>query len=54
MGNLMAFIGEFLSYIIVFVIFIATMIIAGNIGVKMRKSKDAKTAATATASETAE
>lgn len=43
---MISFVNEFLSYVLVFVVFVAVMIAAGVIGVKVRKNKDAKTAAT--------
>ena len=39
---MIAFINEFLSYILVFVIFVSVMITAGVIGVNIRKKQDAK------------
>ena len=45
MGNLILFLNAFLSYLFVFVLIIAVVIVACIIGVKWRKSKDAKAAA---------
>lgn len=42
MNNLILFFNEFISYILVFAIFIVTMIVAGTIGIKARKSKNEK------------
>lgn len=42
MNNLILFINSFLSYLLLFVIMIGLVVIACVIGVKMRKSKDAK------------
>ena len=42
MSNLILFLNSFLSYLLVFVIIIALVIIACVIGVKWRKSKDMK------------
>ena len=47
MNNLIAFVNEFLSYLLVFVVFVVAMLIAGKIGTTMRKSKNEKEAATA-------
>lgn len=47
MNNLILFINSFLSYLLLFVIMIGLVVIACIIGVKMRKSKDAKLAAEA-------
>ena len=44
MSNLILFLNSFLSYLLVFVIIVALVIIACVIGVKWRKSKDLKTA----------
>ena len=46
MNNLVLFVNEFLSYALVFVIFVAGMIAAGVIGVSVRKKKNAKAAET--------
>lgn len=57
MTNLVLFINAFLSYLLLFVLIIALVIVACIIGVKWRKSKDAKAAANAAAAvgvETAE
>ena len=42
MSNLILFLNSFLSYLLVFVIIVALVIIACVIGVKWRKSKDMK------------
>ena len=47
MTNLILFINAFLSYLLLFVLIIALVIVACIIGVKWRKSKDAKNAANA-------
>lgn len=44
MQNLILFLNAFLSYLLVFVLIVALVIVACVIGVKWRKSKDAKTA----------
>lgn len=41
---MIAFINEFLSYVLIFVIFVITMFVAGFVGIKIRKSQDAKKA----------
>ena len=53
MTNLILFLNSFLSYLLLFVLIIALVIVACIIGVKWRKSKDAKTAVN-TGAETAE
>lgn len=45
MTNLILFVNAFLSYLLLFVLIIAVVVVACIIGVKWRKSKDAKTAA---------
>ncbi|MDE7246755.1 MAG: hypothetical protein K2N43_02595 [Lachnospiraceae bacterium] len=47
MANLILFVNAFLSYLLCFVLIIALVIVACVIGVKWRKSKDAKAAAVA-------
>lgn len=47
MTNLILFLNSFLSYLILFVLIIVVVVVACIIGVKWRKSKDAKTAAEA-------
>lgn len=42
MNNLILFLNSFLSYLLLFVIMIALVVVACIIGVKMRKSKDAR------------
>lgn len=49
MTNLILFLNSFLSYLLLFVLIIALVIIACVIGVKWRKSKDAKEALNAEA-----
>ena len=44
MTNLILFLNSFLSYLLVAVIIVALVVIACIIGVKWRKSKDAKAA----------
>lgn len=44
MTNLILFVNAFLSYLLIFVLIIALVIVACIIGVKWRKSKDAKAA----------
>lgn len=46
MENLILFLNSFLSYLLVFVIAIAVIIVAIIIGTKLRKNKDAKIATT--------
>lgn len=45
MTNLILFLNAFLSYLLVFVLIVALVVVACIIGVKWRKSKDAKAAA---------
>lgn len=47
MTNLIYFVNAFLSYLLLFALIIVLVIIACIIGVKWRKSKDAKTASNA-------
>lgn len=47
MSNLILFVNAFLSYLLLFVLIIAVVAVACIIGVKWRKSKDAKNAAAA-------
>lgn len=49
MTNLILFLNSFLSYLLVAVIIVALVVIACFIGVKWRKSKDAKAALSADA-----
>ncbi len=42
MNNLILFLNSFLSYLLLFVIMVALVVIACVIGVKLRKSKDAR------------
>ena len=44
MTNLILFVNAFLSYLLVFVFIVAVVVVACVIGVKWRKSKDAKAA----------
>lgn len=44
MTNLILFLNAFLSYLLIFVLIVALVIAACIIGVKWRKSKDAKNA----------
>lgn len=49
MTNLILFVNAFLSYLLIFVLIIALVIVACIIGIKWRKSKDAKAALNADA-----
>ncbi|MBD5466461.1 MAG: hypothetical protein HDR22_11755 [Lachnospiraceae bacterium] len=51
MNNLILFLNSFLSYLLLFVIMIALVVIACIIGVKMRKSKDVRLQAEAVLEE---
>lgn len=53
MTNLILFINSFLSYLLLFALIVALVIVACVIGVKWRKSKDAK-AASETQADTAD
>lgn len=44
MTNLILFVNAFLSYLLIFALIVALVIVACIIGVKWRKSKDAKAA----------
>ena len=44
MANLIAFINSFLSYLLLFGVCVAAVIIVCLIGVRLRRNKDAKTA----------
>lgn len=44
MANLNAFLGYFLSYLILFAVFVVLAVIACIVGVKWRKAKDARAA----------
>lgn len=46
MNNLILFLNAFLSYLLLFAFIVVLVIIASVIGIKWRKSKDAKLAAT--------
>ncbi len=54
MTNLILFVNAFLSYLLIFVLIIALVIVACLIGVKWRKSKDAKAALATGVQEQAE
>ncbi len=54
MTNLILFVNAFLSYLLIFVLIIALVIVACIIGVKWRKSKDAKAALATGVQERAE
>lgn len=54
MTNLILFVNAFLSYLLIFVLIIALVIVACIIGVKWRKSKDAKAALATGVQEQAE
>ena len=54
MTNLILFVNAFLSYLLVFVFIVAVVVVACVIGVKWRKSKDAKAAVQAGMSAQAE
>ena len=45
MANVTAFVGYFLSYLILFLVFVALSVTACITGAKWRKAKDAKAAA---------
>ena len=47
MDNFIAFLNTFASYLLVYVVFIAVIVIAFFIGVKTSKAKDSKAAAQA-------
>ena len=49
--GMISFINSFLSYVLVVVAFVAVMFVGGFIGLKLRKSKDAKEAALAVEEE---
>lgn len=51
MTNLILFVNSFLSYLLCFLLIVALVIVACIIGVKWRKSKDAKAAAQAAVSD---
>ena len=53
MGNLILFINAFLSYLLLFVLIVVLVIVACVIGVKWRKSKNAKLGLEETAGEAA-
>jgi len=44
MLNLTAFVGYFLSYLIVFLVFVGLVVLGCFIGIKIRKSQDKKAA----------
>lgn len=45
MAKLILFLNSFLSYLLLFVLIVAVVVVACMIGVKWRKNKDAKAAA---------
>lgn len=51
MGELTAFVNGFLSYLLVFIVFVITMIVAAKIGIGLRKKKDGMTGAAEADSE---
>ncbi len=51
MSNLIAFLNEFLSYLLVFVVFVITMLAAGKIGTSIRKKKNMEALAEVEAGE---
>ncbi len=51
MTNLILFVNSFLSYLLCFLLIVALVVVACIIGVKWRKSKDAKAAQTAGSDE---
>lgn len=54
MTNLILFVNSFLSYLLCFLLIVALVIVACIIGVKWRKSKDAKAAAQTAVSDEAQ
>ena len=54
MTNLTLFLNAFLSYLLLFILIIALVIVACIIGVKWRKSKDAKNGVSADTTQQAE
>lgn len=44
MDNLILFLNSFMSYLLLFIICVAVIIVAVLIGIKLRKNKDAKEA----------
>ena len=44
MANLIAFLNAFLSYLLLFAVCVAVILVAVKIGITLRKNKDAKTA----------
>ena len=44
MANLIAFLNSFLSYLLLFAVCVAVILVAVKIGITLRKNKDAKTA----------
>ncbi|MBQ7839753.1 MAG: hypothetical protein IJ390_04600 [Lachnospiraceae bacterium] len=44
MANLIAFLNSFLSYLLLFAVCVAVILIAVKLGIMLRKNKDAKTA----------
>ena len=54
MGNLVAFINSFISYLLVFVVFAAVIIAAVKVGIPARHKKDAKDAQNAQSADAQE
>ena len=54
MGNLVAFINSFISYLLVFVVFAAVIIAAVKVGITARHKKDAKDAQNAQSADAQE
>ncbi len=48
MANLIAFLNQFMEYLVVFGVAVALVLIGVFTGIRMRKKKDAKEAATGT------
>lgn len=53
MANLNAFLGYFVSYLILFAVFVAIVVVACIVGIRWRKTKDAKAEAATLAGEAA-
>lgn len=53
MTKLVLFLNAFMSYLFLFLFIVALMLLAGFIGVKWRKSQDAKAALEAASADTA-
>ena len=54
MGNLVAFINSFISYLLVFVVFAAVIIAAVKVGITARHKKDARDAQNAQSADAQE